>query len=65
MKTLLAIFIGGGLGSVARFAISRLSVLVFGNTVFPLGTLMANVVSSALKAILCVILIYIISKQLS
>ncbi|NEN22445.1 CrcB family protein [Cryomorpha ignava] len=54
MKTLIAIFIGGGLGSIARYAISRLSVLAFGNTVFPLGTLMANVLSSALLAVLVV-----------
>lgn len=54
MKTLMAIFVGGGLGSVARYAISRLTVLIFGSTVFPLGTLMANIFSSALLAILVV-----------
>lgn len=54
MKTLIAIFIGGGLGSIARYAIGRLSVLAFGNTIFPLGTLMANVLSTALLAVFVV-----------
>ncbi len=51
MKTLLAIFLGGGLGSIARYLISKLSVLVLGNTVFPLGTLLANIISSAILAL--------------
>lgn len=54
MKTLIAIFIGGGLGSIARYAISRLSLLAFGNTIYPLGTLISNVFSSALLAVLVV-----------
>lgn len=54
MKTLIAIFIGGGLGSIARYAISRLSLLAFGNTVYPLGTLISNVFSSVLLAVLVV-----------
>ena len=51
MKTLLAIFLGGGLGSIARYLISKLSVLILGITVFPLGTLLANIVSSAVLAL--------------
>ena len=63
MKTLHAIFIGGGSGCVARCGINGISVLVFGNIILPLCTLTANVVSSALAAILEVILIYFIPKQ--
>lgn len=56
MKILLAIFIGGGLGSVARYGVGRFSVWAMGHTIFPLGTLMANVLSSALLAVLLVYL---------
>ena len=42
------------MGSIARYAMSRLSLLAFGNSVFPLGTLMANIFSSALLAVLVV-----------
>ena len=45
----LAIFIGGGLGSLSRFGISKL-VLSFSAPVFPWATLIANVLS-------CVILV--------
>lgn len=44
MKILLAIFLGGGLGSLARFGISRLALQFF-PTSFPWGTLAANVLS--------------------
>lgn len=54
MKTLIAIFIGGGLGSVARYLISKLSVFIFEEALFPIGTLLANVLSSAILAILVV-----------
>lgn len=54
MKTLLAIFIGGGLGSVARYLISRLSIFIFEEALFPIGTLLANVLSSAILAIVVV-----------
>lgn len=40
----LYIFIGGGLGSMARFGVSKL-MLQFYNGVFPLGTLIANLLS--------------------
>jgi len=64
MKTPHPIFIGGGSGCVVRCAINGISVLVFENIILPLCTLTANVVSSALAAILEVILIYFIPKQL-
>ena len=44
MNTAVAIFIGGGLGSLARFGVSKLVLLKF-STAFPLGTLMANLLS--------------------
>lgn len=39
---LVAIFVGGGLGSVARFLVSRLVILVSYKSNFPLATLLAN-----------------------
>jgi len=44
MNSLLAIFIGGGIGSVARYGVSLLSQSIF-KTIFPFGTLIANVLS--------------------
>lgn len=55
MTTALAIFLGGGLGSLSRFGISKLF-----HTSFPLGTLTANVLS-------CIILgagVYLFSNKL-
>ena len=43
MKNLLAIFLGGGLGSLARFGISRIFSIV--RTDFPAGTFAANVLA--------------------
>lgn len=48
---LLWVFLGGGLGSCARFAIATLAGERFG-TGFPYGTLTVNVVGSALLAAL-------------
>jgi CrcB protein len=42
--TWLAVFIGGGLGSLARFGVSKLT-LQFWSSQFPLATLISNVVS--------------------
>lgn len=39
---LIAIFVGGGLGSVARFLVSRLVISVGYKSNFPLATLLAN-----------------------
>ena len=50
MTNLLAIFIGGGLGSLCRYGISKL-VLNFSNTNFPLGTFISNTLSCVLLAI--------------
>jgi len=54
MKTLIAIFIGGGLGSIARYLIGRITMLMLSSTSFPLGTLIANILSSALLAVVVV-----------
>lgn len=45
MNVALAIFIGGGLGSLARFGVGRWMQFVLPIT-FPYGTLMANILSS-------------------
>lgn len=50
MNTLLAIFIGGGLGSLARFGIGRWTT-VFVTTSFPLGTFLANILSCIVLAV--------------
>lgn len=54
MKTLLAIFIGGGLGSILRYLIGRLTFIVFSAPHFPIGTLLANILSSGLLALIVV-----------
>lgn len=46
----LAVFIGGGLGSICRYGISRLSIPFF--TQFPIHTLIANILSSAILGFL-------------
>lgn len=50
MINLLAIFIGGGLGSLCRYGISKLSLKLV-TTSFPLGTFLANTISCILLAI--------------
>ena len=49
MKLLLAVFLGGGLGSMARFGLSRLIISLFPSG-FPWGTFAANVLSCLLLA---------------
>lgn len=49
MNTILAVFIGGGLGSLARFGIGR-AIAFFTASSFPLGTLLANVLSCLVLA---------------
>ena len=50
MNTWLAVFLGGGLGSVARFGITR-AVLAFGvKGAFPWATLFANVLATGILA---------------
>ncbi len=41
---------GGGLGSILRYSVSRLSLIL--NLSFPLGTLVANIVSSFVLGLL-------------
>ena len=50
MNTLIAIFIGGGLGSISRYGIGKLSNQLF-QTSFPLGTLIANILSCIILAL--------------
>jgi len=50
MNTWVAVFVGGGLGSVARFGITRM-VLAFGlKGAFPWATLFANVIATGILA---------------
>ena len=50
MNALLAVFIGGGLGSLARFGISVFS-LKYINGAFPWGTLISNTVACIIVAL--------------
>lgn len=47
MKIVIAIFIGGGLGSITRYMIARLTTSGFQH-INPLGTLTANIISTLL-----------------
>ena len=47
LKSVLLIFLGGGLGAVVRFLIGKFSTQFF-ETNFPLGTLVANVIACSL-----------------
>ena len=51
MNLVAAIFIGGGLGSVSRFGISMLGSKLF-DTKFPVGTLLANLLSCVVLGLL-------------
>lgn len=51
MNTWLAVFVGGGLGSVTRFGISRLVTSDF-KGINPVGTLTANVISTVILGII-------------
>ena len=48
--TWLAVFIGGGLGSLARFGVGKLTAM-FWTSSFPMGTLLANVLSCVILGI--------------
>lgn len=50
MLNLLAIFIGGGLGSLLRYGISKLSLKLI-NTNFPIGTFISNTLSCIVLSI--------------
>ncbi len=49
--TYLYVFLGGGLGSLARFLVGRMSTRMF-STNFPIGTLIANLAACALLALM-------------
>ncbi len=51
--TYLYIFLGGGLGSLARFGVGK-GVGVLMQTNFPLGTLLSNILACAILALLVV-----------
>ncbi len=51
MKAFVAVFLGGGLGSITRYGISLLVRAKFDH-VFPLATLISNIISTAILAIL-------------
>jgi CrcB protein len=53
MIQLLAVFIGGGLGSLLRFGISKGSASVFQSN-FPLGTFISNILACILLAVLVI-----------
>lgn len=59
MKSLIAVFIGGGLGSMVRYAIG-IGIKKYVGGVFPLGTFAANVISCIIMGLL---LIYFYNKQ--
>ena len=50
MNNVLAIFIGGGLGSLVRYGISGFAVARF-KTIFPIATLTSNVLSCIILAV--------------
>jgi fluoride exporter len=50
MNIWLAVFIGGGLGSMARFGITRLMLMMGLRSAFPFATLASNIIASALLA---------------
>lgn len=51
MKTAVYIFIGGGLGSIARYAVGQASSRIFASQ-FPLGTFIANFLASLLLGLI-------------
>lgn len=55
MKSITAIFIGGGIGSLFRYGIARLTISKF-KTVFPIATLTSNLLSCLILAVTLLIL---------
>ncbi len=49
--SLLAIFVGGGLGSLSRYMVSKLVVLTQYSGRFPIATLLANVLACGVMAL--------------
>ena len=57
MNILIAIFIGGGLGSLSRFGLSKLLLFFSSSSIFPIATLLSNSISCVIVGIalsLCV-----------
>jgi len=50
MNAALVVFLGGGLGSLFRYGISKASLYYFSSS-FPLGTFLANILSCVLLAV--------------
>lgn len=50
MSTWLAVFLGGGLGSVARFGVTRMVIAFGAKGAFPFATLIANVLATGILA---------------
>ena len=48
VKSALLVFIGGGLGSLLRYTIGRITPILVGGVPFPVSILLANIVASAL-----------------
>lgn len=59
MSSVIAVFIGGGLGSLARYGVSAFAKSFF-KTSFPLGTLMANLFACLVMGL---VLIYFKDKM--
>jgi len=59
MNVLLAVFIGGGLGSLARFGVSSVVTSGF-KTINPVGTLTANIISTILLGVV----LYLASQKM-
>lgn len=53
--SIIAVFLGGGIGSLLRFGISKLSLYFFGVR-FPYGTLVANLIGAALAGYAAVLI---------
>ena len=54
MNQIIAIFIGGGLGSLLRYGLGKLSQSAFSGLSLPVGTLIANILSCLVLALLVV-----------
>tara|TARA_B110000046_G_scaffold108222_1_gene115598 strand:- start:50024 stop:50395 length:372 start_codon:yes stop_codon:yes gene_type:complete len=51
LKSLLFVFLGGGLGAVVRFLIAKFSIQLFESNL-PIGTLVSNIIASLLLGVL-------------
>ena len=59
VKNLILVFVGGGLGSMIRFLISKIN---YSNLNFPIGTLFVNLLGSFLLGLIFLLLEFFISK---